>query len=366
MVILFILFCTPLFNRTLVSLDRSSVSGHILDLEGPVTSGIRDYFIIGITATNTESRQYPSLTADIKWKSPGTEDFKAVQGQKFKIFVDGISHDYYIPVGENKYWTAALSEMDKPEVFDDITVELPQIEGIDISVDRVELKNRTFFPADIYFNLQVKRILEIQPSFLVNRFLAPSYILLAIILIMAVVFQLLFRSYPGQGTAGKGRNTAISGRVVIIASAAMLVFFSFYFLSIQAFTLKSYWDSYKKDIQSGDLDKTYLGYYDFEKFISWLGDEIPGNENIIVLVRGEPIYIMSEMAYNLYPKDIKFINISKKEGPVIFEEIMGISGTEISDYSYVVALSSEDTAKIPGLTLIGKYTGDGGLIYTFK
>ena len=184
---------------------------------------------------------------------------------------------------------------------------------------------------------------------------------MAVILIIAAVFQLLFKSYLRPE-----KKTAIPGRIIIIASTAVLLFFSFYFLSIQAFTIKSYWDSYKKNILSGNLETTYLGFYDFEKFIGWLDDEIPGSENIIVLVRGEPVYIMSEMAYNLYPRDIKFINISKKEGRAILGEIMGIDGSTASDYSYVIALSSVDTDGIPGLTLIGSYTEDGGLIYTFK
>ncbi len=361
MVVLIILFCTPLFNSTLASLDPSSAKGHIFDLEGPVAPGIPDYFVIGITAADTGSLQYPSLTVDIKWGPGNTSDFKAVQGQKFKIFVDGISHDYYIPVGENKYWPTALNEGDMPAVINNIMVELPLIEGIDFSVNKIELKKRTFFPVDIYLNLQVKKVLEIQPSFLINRFLAPSYILLAVILIIAAVFQLLFKSYLRPE-----KKTAIPGRIIIIASTAVLLFFSFYFLSIQAFTIKSYWDSYKKNILSGNLETTYLGFYDFEKFISWLDDEIPGRENIIVLVRGEPVYIMSEMAYNLYPRDIKFINISKKEGRAILGEIMGIDDSTASDYSYVITLSSVDTDGIPGLTLIGSYTEDGGLIYTFK
>ena len=372
--ILFILFSTPLFTRTRVSFDRLPANGNTFGQMGPMTPGVHDYFVINISATNTGSVQNPVLTAEIKWKPENTEDFQVINRQNFKIFVDGFSHNYYIPIGENKYWVTAQNGRAVPGATNDIVVnnimvELPQIEGIDFYVGRVELKSRTFFPIDIYFNLQVKGLLGIQPTLPVNRYLGPSYIFLISLLIIAAIFQLLFKNYLRQMPVSFGRkgiSTLSGGRIVIVVSTAILILFSFYFLSLQAFTIKSYWDSYKKYILSGDLDKTYLGFYDFEKFIGWLDKEIPEKENIIVLVRGKPVYIMSEMAYNLYPRDIKFVNISKKEGRAILEEIVGLNDPAVSDYQYVIALSSEDTVMVPGLTLIENYTEDGGLIYTIK
>ena len=252
LIILFILFSTPFLNRTLVSYDWSLKSDKIFDLEDPITSGIQDYFVINIAATNTESVQYPSISAEINWKSASIESFKAVQGQKFKIFVDGISHNYYIPLGENKYWTTAQSGSDAPPIVNAILLELPQIEGIDFSVYEVELKRRIFFPLDVYLNLQIKEVLEIQPSFLINRFLMPAYIMLILTIIMAGLFQLIFKNYLGPGSTSKvqrDRNTATPAKLIIIASVSILFFFSFYFLSIQVFTIKSYWNSYKKYIQ---------------------------------------------------------------------------------------------------------------------
>ncbi|MBC8390174.1 MAG: hypothetical protein H8E13_19275, partial [Actinobacteria bacterium] len=143
----------------------------------------------------------------------------------------------------------------------------------------------------------------------------------------------------------------------------ILVLFSFYFLSLQAFTVKSYWDSYRKYIISGDLKNTYLGFYDFEKFISWVDEKIPKDENLIVLVRGEPVYIMSEMSYNLYPRDIKFINISNKENGQILDEIININSKNSNNYKYIISLSEDDSISLKDLDLIFKYRENSGFIY---
>ena len=141
---------------------------------------------------------------------------------------------------------------------------------------------------------------------------------------------------------------------------------SFYFITLEAYIVKSYWDSYRQYILSGNLSETYLGFYNFEKFIFWLDDRIPEDENIIVLVRGEPIYIMSEMVYNLYPIDVKFINISQKEELKILEEIIKINSKSQNRYSYIIALSEKNKLISNRLEIIDQYTDNGGFIYKFK
>jgi hypothetical protein len=47
-----------------------------------------------------------------------------------------------------------------------------------------------------------------------------------------------------------------------------------------------------------------------------------------VLVKGEPIYIMAQMAYGLYPRDIKFIDISSMSADEIANKIKGLNFAE--------------------------------------
>ena len=148
-----------------------------------------------------------------------------------------------------------------------------------------------------------------------------------------------------------------------------LFVFSIYFFKNEIITVKSYYDSYKKNIRQTDLKNTYLGFYDFEKFISWAAKKIPANENLIVLIRGEQIYIESELAYNLYPRDIKFINISQSTTEKIAEEISMINSEASSqnkNYKYLIALSDEDIKDDKILKLQYSYRTDAGLIFIIK
>ena len=117
---------------------------------------------------------------------------------------------------------------------------------------------------------------------------------------------------------------------------------------------------------SGSLDKTYLGFYDFEKFIMWVDGTIPEGMDIIVYVRGEPVYIMSEMAYNLYPRDIKFINISGKTYDEINAEIESISEGHEDAYNYLIALSEDDAHSAFRFELLARYRTTGGFIYRVR
>lgn len=128
-------------------------------------------------------------------------------------------------------------------------------------------------------------------------------------------------------------------------------------------------DSYRQYILKGELDKTYEGFYNFKRFISWIGQKVPEGENIIVLLRGEPVYIMSEMAYNLYPKDIKYIDVSKKNDQQILSEIKEINQAGKNskfNYKYIVILSNEDIPQVADLELIDKYRENGGFLYKLR
>ncbi|MHB8280837.1 MAG: hypothetical protein ACYDIA_24820, partial [Candidatus Humimicrobiaceae bacterium] len=88
-----------------------------------------------------------------------------------------------------------------------------------------------------------------------------------------------------------------------------------------------------------------------------------------VLIRGEQIYIESELAYNLYPRDIKFINISKSSPEKIAGEISRINSEaakQNKNYKYLIALSDEDIKDDKILKLQYSYRTDAGLIFIIK
>ena len=372
--LLFILFCYPTFNTSHISYTQFGNEVLEIKLDYPKIPKISDYFIINIKAKNNNLIDFPVGSVLIRWKYTGSDKFESTDQQRFKIFIDGYSHNYYIPIGENRYWTNKFSgshntdsksniesnnkdDNINAEVSPDIKVssikiEIPEIDGVEISINKIQLKRRLLFPLDSYINYFFKSSFNID---YINRFLTPTYIFLAFVLIAFLINSLLF----------KNNKIYISriDKTILFSIVAILVLFSFYFLSLQVFTVKSYWDSYRKYIISGDLKNTYLGFYDFEKFISWVDKKIPKDDNLIVLVRGEPIYIMSEMSYNLYPRDIKFINISNKENGQVLDEIININSKNSNNYKYIIALSEDDSTSLKGLNLIFKYRENSGFIY---
>ncbi len=72
---------------------------------------------------------------------------------------------------------------------------------------------------------------------------------------------------------------------------------------------------------------------------------------------------MSEMAYNLYPRDIKFINISGKTYDEINAEIESINKAAEDTYDYLITLSEDDTASAFRFELLSRYRTTGGYIY---
>jgi hypothetical protein len=155
-------------------------------------------------------------------------------------------------------------------------------------------------------------------------------------------------------------------KAVFIFIISILLLFSVNFVYTEIITVKSYWGSYKKHIMAGSLDETYFGFYDFEKFIIWADDTIPEGMDIIVFLRGEPVYIMSEMAYNLYPRDIKFINISGRTFEEINSEIESINKSYKDIYEYLIVLSEDDASSAFRFELLARYRTTGGFIYKIK
>jgi hypothetical protein len=357
-VTLFIFFSTPLFSISRISArddlipsDSNLISiGEALDL----APSMSHYLMLEITARNTSSVDYPAGTAAIKW-NPVDDETASTDQQKFKIYIDGMSHNYYVPVGENKYWTETGS-------IQDLVLEIPRIEGVDIKVGQILLKDRIAYPADIYISRKIQD-LSGGATRTINPFLIPTYILLILFLTLSAIFYFLFRSYYSN----QGRKISqIIKKAVYIFIISILLLFSVSFVYKEMITVKSYWDSYKKHIIAGSLDETYFGFYDFEKFIMWVDGAVPEGMDIIVYVRGEPIYIMSEMAYNLYPRDIKFINISGKTYDEINAEIESINDVHKDTYNYLIALSEDDTASAFRFELLSRYRTTGGHIYKIK
>lgn len=311
------------------------------------------YLIIAITASSPNSADYPSGTAAIKWFHPSDGTAHTYQ-QRFKLYIDGARHRYYIPLGTNEGWVPSSG-------FDNMVVELPPVEGTDMEISSVVFRKRIFFPLDIYLGRKLLGVAGSGPIN-INNFLIPSYILLLLFLILCLIYYLLFRSFYSK----KINPGMIVKRAVFIFILSVLVLFSATYIYNGVFTIKSYWKAYGDNVMSGELEDTYQGFYDFEKFIIWADNVIPQGKDIIVFVRGEPVYIMSEMAYNLYPRDIKFKNISGRTLDEINAEIESMNEASEDGYEYLIALSEDDAHFASQFELIARYRTTGGFIYEIE
>ncbi|MCL4377026.1 MAG: hypothetical protein M1409_01390 [Actinobacteria bacterium] len=306
---------------------------------------IGDFFLIDVKAENINQGEIPESSISISWTHI-KDEIPGLNELNFKIFIDGIKHKYFVPAGENKEWAFPGSN----NLITGININVPEIEGLRTNIEKIELKRRTIIAFDSYINYYLRKSFNIK---YINRMLIPAYIFMLLSIILFLIYRSLFRN--------TGNNKPL--KTILFSLLAVLVLFSFYFTAQSFFTSKSYFDAYKKYISSGKLDKTYRGFYDFENFINWADGKIPKGENIIVLLRGEPVYIMSELAYNLYPRDLKFINISGKDPGTVSAEIKDINNKNSGKYRYVIILSSEDISGTEQLELIDKYRQNGGFIY---
>ncbi len=307
-----------------------------------------DYLITAITASNPGSADYPSCTAAIKWSRP-SDGTATIYQQRFKLYINGTRHSYYVPLGINRDWFPASGS-------NNMILELPQIEGTDIRMSSVELRKRIFFPLDIYLGRMLPGSVSI------NKFLIPAYILLFLFLMLCLIYYLLFRPFPNKKIS---HGMAIK-KAVFIFILCILMFFSATYIYTEAATVKSYWKAYGDNIMSGQIEDTYQGFYDFEKFIIWADSVIPEGRDIIVFVRGEPVYIISEMAYNLYPRDIKFINISGRTFDEINTEIESINEASENAHKYLIILSEDDAHSVSRFELLARYRTTGGFVYEIE
>jgi hypothetical protein len=266
-----------------------------------------------------------------------------------------------------------------------LEIEIPRIEGVEINMSKITAAQRTFIPVDSNINYFLTNSLNIRN---INRYFTPAYIFILAMLIIYAVYMLFARTCSGKkipagikGNQGdvspvsmpfcaskqnKKSSYKYAKTVLVIVMLLIPLLSVFYFMAANTlFTVKSYWDSYKKYIVEGRLDEAYYGFYDFEKFIAWVDENTAPGKNLAVLVRGDPVYIMAEMAYNLYPRDIKFIDISGKNEVEIEEELEKLSQAP-GNYNYLVILSEEDNMDFKNIKFLSAYRQTGGLLYRLK
>jgi len=335
-------------NGSFSNIEKITAGKNYLEIfpSSNILAAAGNYLIIKLNAQNNESSDFPAGSVNIKWKIEGQSDYDPLNQENMRIFIDGFTHNYMAAVGENKNWKTGGK-------IASVMVGVPDVEGVTIKVSEISLNKRMIFPLDSFINKFFKENFSVRE---INRYLTPAYIGLLVILAMVYLLKLVSRR-------------VMTGKIMFSVSAIILFVFSIYFFKNEILTVKSYYDSYKKNISQQDLKNTYLGFYDFEKFIGWAAGKIPENENIIVLVRGEQVYIESELAYNLYPRDIKFINISQSSQEKTADEISGINSEAASEgrnYKYLVVLSGEDIKAGETLKLQYSYRPDAGLIFAIK
>jgi len=377
----------------------------------PVVPQIGDYLVIAMTAKNTGQVAYPAGSFSINLGpllSANQEGFDGtdLESRQFSVYdrtsfyIDGITHTYYVPIGQNRYYRYHYipGKLVLKKEIKSIIIEIPRIEGIDINISKITAAEKPFIPVDGHINYFLKNSLNIKN---INRYFTPAYIFVLAVFILYAVYArmalpgknkgdgpLLLKRNQGDGSfvcKKKGtfpffhtvlclersqrndyKNTKRSFIIILLLIPLLTVFY--FMATTTLFTIKSYWDSYKKYIIEGRLDEAYYGFYDFEKFIAWVDKNTAPGQNLAVLLRGEPVYIMAQMAYNLYPRDIKFIDISGKTTAEIEKEIKELSQVEddTGKYAYLVILSEEDKIISEKFQLVLSYKQTGGFLYKLK
>jgi len=416
--IFYILTCFPLISKTIFiykpncnypsnsqiyiqkidkyneNIENSEIQILKLYLNQSLNPQISDYLLVSITAKNLKDVQIPTTSIAVNLSEETTGSYSNLEEndkssnkldnqnslnkklvytiqERSKIFIDGINHTYYIPVGENKYWTYDWSHegLTNKTSIDNIVIEIPEIDGVLIDINKIELKKRNFLALDSYINYSFKKYLNIT---YINRYFTPAYIFLILCLLMFLINKLININFIKKFSLKTCNKKTIVKKITLfpllisVLSILILTLFTFYFINNNLFIIKSYWDSYRKYILSCNLNNTYHGFYDFEKFIYWIDKKIPEGENLIVLVRGEPIYIIAEMVYTLYPRDLKFLNTSNRSSEQLINNIEKINLGSKNKYNYIVILSQEDTFQSIELTFIDKYRQTGGYIFKLE
>ena len=113
----FIIFCTPVFSvsRDIVSIRDGS--SYILKTENGLKPGPGHFIVLTIRTENPGHHDHPFGTGVIKWSSEtGTDEI--VKQQRFRIYVDELTHKYYIPVGQDRNWY-------ENDIINNLSFEIP-------------------------------------------------------------------------------------------------------------------------------------------------------------------------------------------------------------------------------------------------
>ena len=366
-------------SKDILLIDSGEQNIYIINLEfkKPVIAKKSDYLVVTMTAKNTGNVEYPEGSFSVKLDSYkvntlNSSDFKStdkshtIQNDKLnyaiydrtKFYIDGIKHSYYVAVGQNKFYinSFALGSKVLKKEIKTLVIEFPNIDGVKLDIEKIEFKQRTFFALDSLINYFLKNYLNISH---INRYITPVYVFILLISAIYIFYRLILKS-----KFNKILNSSLSYTLL-----ALVLFSAFYFIAANNFyTVKSYWDCYKKYLICRNCSNIYYGFYNFEKFIYWLDKILPAEENLTVLVNGQPVYIMAEMVYNLYPRDIKFIDAGLNNPDKVIKELEKLNMLENKSYSYryLVILSDKNIINSEKLKFISSYRKTGGFLYFFN
>ena len=301
----------------------------------PLATSADDFFEVVLSARNTEGAPIQYSSASIKWDL--LTGYDALQKEDFIFFIDNATHRYRIPVGQNRKWTAAPVRS--------FLIETREIEGITLSIREVSLKRRVPVAIDARLNrwaIGFFGLRDMPPYFF------PAIVLLAASLIAGFAYIKIFKP------AGIYFRS-----IVLVLSFVLLLSFGFFFFRSQIITMKSHFISQKETVKNEGLPYTYAGFLDFRLFLGFIDDSIEKEEGVLFLVRGKPVYIMSEALYSLYPRKIRFVDLSQSHSEVLAD----INSQK--DLQLIVALTAEDLMlirNIKGLVLQDRYRQDAGFI----
>jgi len=335
-----LLFATPLAKKELDSeIEKTDENTYLVLLEKGSKPEIVDQLNIGLKASNIKGSDYQYTSAVLK---AGELIYD------LKVTIDGCSHTYFIYPGIDDNYTDISS-------ISEFILILPGLEGIEYEIRNMTLSKRIFYPLDIKLAKLFIKIFKLDD---ISQLLVSFYILIATLISIAGLHYLLFK------------NTKRTSSILITGLIVLSLVFSAYFFTRSVFITKSYYDSYSDEIRSGDIDKIYEGFSGFERFIKWLGENIPSSTEIVVFVRGKQIYLESEMAYNLYPKDISFIDISGNAKTQVVSEL----GKAASEGRYLILLTEDDKSYMEDIIkesnikaiYLKSYKEDAGFIYSLS
>jgi hypothetical protein len=331
-----LLLLFPIIRTTRYQQKGLPLSGiHEVLLREPLKTSVYDFFDIKVSLKNTGGVPVQTSAASINWDASLGDASRNVE--TFTLYIDESAHRYRVPIGQNKRWVQ--------ESVRSFSVEIKDIEGIQVHIEEVSLKRRLPPAIDVHLNIWAADLLGTRS---IAPFAVPAYVLLLYGMIAGSLYYKRFKP------AAFGFRTFASFLVLIT-----LFSFSIYFLRKQFMAVKSHSISAKESVKDHGIQNTYFGFLDFRKFLGWIGENIETEQDILFLVRGTPVYIMSEAAYGLYPRKLEFINISRSTAE-IFEDI-----ERFKEYRYIIAMTSEDVMRIrnvEGIEIIARYREDAGFV----